>query len=108
MRVERAERLVEQQHSRPARQRARERDTLALTARKSGRAGRGEVRDAEALQQVARRSAERDVERARELGVDRERQGLRDALERPGEHDRRAELAQAARERKRETGAEPA
>ena len=43
-----------------------------------------------------------------ELGVDRERQGLRDALQAAREHDRRSELPQPAREREREAGDQPA
>ena len=39
-----------------------------------------------------------------ELGVDRERQRLRHALEAAGEHDRRSELADAAGDREREAG----
>ena len=50
---------------------------------------------------------ERDVEVDVELLVDRQRERLRDALERAGEHDRRAELADPARERERPAGAEP-
>ena len=51
-RVERAERLVEQQHARVAGERAGERDPLALAARELRRPGVGEVRDPEALEQV--------------------------------------------------------
>ena len=54
-----------------------------------------------------RADRERDVEVEVELLVDRERERLRDALERAGEHDRRAELAEAARERERGARAEP-
>ena len=43
-----------------------------------------------------------------ELLVDRERERLRDALERAGEHDRRAELAQAPGEGERGAGPEAA
>ena len=43
-----------------------------------------------------------------ELVVDRERQRLRPALEAAGEHDRRAELAEPAREADRLAGGEPA
>ena len=43
-----------------------------------------------------------------ELGVDGEREGLRDALERAGEDDRRPELAQAAGERDGRRSSEPA
>ena len=58
VRVERRERLVEQQHARVARQRAGQRDALALAAGQLARARVGEVGDAEALQQLvdARRS----------------------------------------------------
>ena len=45
---------------------------------------------------------ERRVEVAVELGVDRERERLRDPLQAAREHDRRAELAEPARERERE------
>ena len=51
---------------------------------------------------------EGDVEVDVELLVDRERERLGDALERAGEHDRRAELADPAGERERRAGAEPA
>ena len=51
-RIERGERLVEQQHLRLARERSRERDALALATGELRRAGVGEVRDAEALEQV--------------------------------------------------------
>ena len=49
-----------------------------------------------------------DVEVDLELRVDRERQRLRHALEAAGEHDRRAELAEAARECERLAGREAA
>ena len=55
-----------------------------------------------------RADRERDVEVDVELLVDRERERLRDALQRAGEHDRRAELAEPARERQRRSGAETA
>ena len=51
---------------------------------------------------------ERRVEVPVELGVDRERQRLGDALQAAGEHDRGAELAEPAREREREPGDQPA
>ena len=50
VRVERGERLVEQQHLRVARERARERDALALAAGELARARGREVRDPEALE----------------------------------------------------------
>ena len=50
VRVERRERLVEQQHAGVARERAGERDALALAARELGRLRVREVRDAEALE----------------------------------------------------------
>ena len=52
MRVERGERLVEEQHARVARERARERDALALAARELAGPRLREVRDAEALEQL--------------------------------------------------------
>ena len=51
-RVERAERLVEQQHARVACERARERDALALAAGELPGTGGGEVPDPESLEQV--------------------------------------------------------
>ena len=51
-RVKRGERLVEQQHLRLARERAGERDALALAARELRRPDAREVRDAEAFEQV--------------------------------------------------------
>jgi hypothetical protein len=61
--VERRERLVEQQHLGAARQRAGQRDPLALAAGERRGPGRRERRDAEALQQLvgARLAAEGDV-----------------------------------------------
>ena len=53
---------------------------------------------------IASATVEVDVE----LLVDRERERLRDALERAGEHDRGAELAEPSREGERSAGAEPA
>ena len=50
VRVERRERLVEQQHARVARERAGERDALPLAARELGRPRLREVRDPEALE----------------------------------------------------------
>ena len=63
VRIERRERLVEQEHRRVARQRAGERDALALATGQVRRLLAGEVGDVEALEQVvdARRAAERDV-----------------------------------------------
>src|SRR5919197_4924058 len=61
MRVERAQRLVEEQHSRPPGECTRERDALPLTAGEGGRPCGSEVRDPEALQQTSDRAAERDV-----------------------------------------------
>ena len=46
----------------------------------------------------------RDIEVHVELGIDGERERLRDAAQAAGEHDRGAELAEPARERERETG----
>ena len=50
VRVERRERLVEQQHAGVARERPRQRDALALAAGELGRLRVREVRDAEALE----------------------------------------------------------
>ena len=50
VRVERRERLVEQDHARAARERARKRDALALAAGERRRPRVGQVRDAEALE----------------------------------------------------------
>src|ERR671930_432488 len=50
---------------------------------------------------------QRVLEVAREALVDRERGGLRDALERAGEHQRGAELSERAAERERAAGDEP-
>ena len=58
-------------------------------------------RSADRHEQRAHR--ERDVEVDVKGGVDRERERLGHPLEAPGEHDRRAELAQAAGERERLT-----
>ena len=55
VRVERRERLVEQQHLRVARERARERDALPLAAGELARPRVREVRDAKALEVVVRR-----------------------------------------------------
>ena len=55
-----------------------------------------------------RADRERDVEVDVELLVDRERERLRDPLQRAGEHDRRAELAEPAREGERGARAEAA
>ncbi len=55
-----------------------------------------------------RADRQRDVEVDVELLVDRERERLRDALQRAGEHDRRAELAEPAREGERGARAETA
>ena len=57
-------------------------------------------------EQCADRQGEVEVDL--ELGVDRQRQRLRDALEAAGEHDRRAELPDPAGEGERRTGAEAA
>jgi len=51
-RIERAERLVEQQHAGLARERASERDTLSLAARELPGTRAGEVADPEALEQI--------------------------------------------------------
>ena len=65
MRVERRERLVEQQDLRVARQGARDGHALALAARQPARALVGQVRDPHAFQQLAHagvaRAAEGDV-----------------------------------------------
>ena len=66
----------------------------------------GEEDDADEDEHAAHR--ERRVEVRVELGVDRERQRLRHLLQAAGEHDRRAELAEPARERQREPGDQPA
>ena len=55
-----------------------------------------------------RAEGQRDVEVEVELRVDGERQRLRHALQAAGEHDRRAELAEPARERERGGRREPA
>ena len=49
--VERGQRLVEQEDSRPARKRTRERDALTLAARQEPRAFVGERGEAESLEQ---------------------------------------------------------
>ena len=51
-RVQRAERLVKQQHSRLSGDGARERGTLALAARELARSCAGEMSDTEALEQI--------------------------------------------------------
>src|SRR5439155_4363377 len=62
VRIERGHRLVEQEHLRPASERARERDALALTAGPLGRLRLGEVLDMQPPQQPVRaRTAEGDV-----------------------------------------------
>ena len=63
MRVERSQRLVEQQHTRVARERPRQRHPLPLAAGELARPRVGEVRDAEALEQLgdALLAAEGDV-----------------------------------------------
>ena len=59
VRIERGHRLVEQEHLRPASERARERDALALTAGQLGRLRLGEVLDLQPPQQPVRaRTAE--------------------------------------------------
>ena len=52
VRVECGQRLVEEQHPGPARERAGERDPLPLAARELARARRREVRDAEPLEEL--------------------------------------------------------
>src|SRR4051794_41715953 len=52
VRIERGERLVEEQHARVARERACERDPLPLSARERFGPRLREVRDAEALEQL--------------------------------------------------------
>ena len=75
VRVERRERLVEEEHPRIAGERPRERDPLPLASRELVRMRRREVRDAEALEQrvdVAAARAEGDVRahaQVREEGV---------------------------------------
>ena len=60
--IECAERLVQQQHARPPRQRPSERDALPLAARQPARLLLREVRDPEPVEQpVGRTAAERDV-----------------------------------------------
>ena len=56
VRVERGERLVEEEHRGVARQRAGQRDALALASRELADARTREVGDAEALEQARRRS----------------------------------------------------
>ena len=51
-RVQRGERLVEQQHPRLAGERARQRHALTLAARQLGRPRRSQVRDPDALEQI--------------------------------------------------------
>src|SRR5581483_6680562 len=53
LRVERGERLVEEEDAGVARERAGERDALALAAGELSGVGVGEVRDAEALEELA-------------------------------------------------------
>ncbi len=76
MRVERGQRLVEQQHRRVARERPRESDPLALAARERPcTRAPAQVRDPEALEQLAHigvaRRAEADVRRHVEVGEER-------------------------------------
>ena len=82
VRVERRERLVEQQHGRVARERPRERDPLALAAGEVAGPGAGEVRDPEALEQLvdALAAAEGDV--ATDVEVREERVLLEDEPDR--------------------------
>jgi len=63
VRVERGERLVEQQHARIARERPRQRDALPLAARELAGPCVGEVRDSKALEHLphALLAAERDI-----------------------------------------------
>jgi len=61
MRVERGQRLVEEQHARPPRERARERDALALAAREIPRARARQVGDAKAVEKPVEGAAEGDV-----------------------------------------------
>ena len=65
VRVERRERLVEQQDARPPRERARERDALPLAARELARARVGEVGDPSRSSSSPGGPRERDVPRAR-------------------------------------------
>ena len=73
VRVERRERLVEQQHARVARERPRQRDPLPLAARQLARLRVREVRDAEALEQLADPllAAEGDVPRDAQVREER-------------------------------------
>ena len=73
VRIERRQRLVEQQHGGVARQRARQGDALALSARQVRRLLRREVRDTEPLEQLvdARNAAERDVRAHRHVREER-------------------------------------
>ncbi len=73
LRVERRERLVEEQDGRVSRERARESNTLALAAGELTRPRRGEVGDPERLEQLGSRpaSAERDVPLDRQVRKER-------------------------------------
>ena len=71
VRVERRERLVEEQHARVARERTGERDALPLAAGELGRLRGGEVPDPEPLEQrvhVAAAGAEGDVRPHAQVG----------------------------------------
>ena len=82
MRVERRERLVEEEDGGVARQRAGERDTLPLAPREIARPRTGEVRDPEAFEQLvdALPPAEGDV--AADIEVRKERVLLEDEPDR--------------------------
>jgi hypothetical protein len=63
MRVERRERLVEEENGRVARERARQRDALPLAAREIAGSSTGQMRDPKALEQLvdALSAAEGDI-----------------------------------------------
>src|SRR5690349_18925258 len=72
MRIERAERLVQQEHARPPRERPRERDALALAPRQRARLLLRQMSDPEPLEQpVDRTAAERDVQLHAEMRKER-------------------------------------
>ena len=72
VRVERAHRLVEEEHARPARERAGEGDTLTLATREIARLRVREVRDPQSLEQaVGLAAGERHVALDREMREER-------------------------------------
>src|SRR3954451_866370 len=83
MRIERGERLVEEQRARLARERACERDTLTLPTGKLPRPRPRQVRDAEPLELLARRRAAREADVALDAEVRKERVVLEHEPDRP-------------------------